>query len=34
MSPLRAIASTLSTRSRAVIGFYFGYRFYGFRYAG
>jgi hypothetical protein len=33
MSP-RACLSTLSPRSRAVGTFYFGYRFYGFRYAG
>lgn len=34
MSPLRASLSTLSTRSRAVAGFYFGFSYYGFRYAG
>jgi len=34
MSPLRASALTLSTRSRAVVGFYFGGTYYGFRYAG
>ncbi|ADL00884.1 hypothetical protein MMB232_01518 [Brevundimonas subvibrioides] len=33
MSPLRASLSTLSLRSRAA-ALYFGYRFYGFRYAG
>ena len=33
MSPLRAL-STLSNRSRAVAGYYFGYGYYGFRYAG
>jgi len=34
MSPLRAFVLTLSTRSRAVAGFYFGGSYYGFRYAG
>lgn len=34
MSPLRATVPTLSTRSRAVAGFYFGFSYYGFRYAG
>jgi hypothetical protein len=33
MSPLRAPLSPLSLRSRAA-DLYFGYRFYGFRYAG
>gem|GEM_PF-190062 len=34
MSPLRASVLTLSTRSRAVAGFYFSGSYYGFRYAG
>jgi hypothetical protein len=34
MSASRAQISTLSTRSRAVAGFYFGSLYYGFRYAG
>ena len=33
MCSLRADILSLSTRSRAA-GFYFDYRFYGFRYAG
>lgn len=33
MSTLRA-NTTLETTSRAVAGFYFGYGYYGFRYAG
>ena len=33
MSPLRVSNMTLSLRSRAA-DLYFGYRFYGFRYAG
>ena len=33
MSPLRASTQTLVLRSRAT-DLYFGYRFYGFRYAG
>ena len=33
MSSLRA-QMTLETTSRAVAGFYFGYAYYGFRYAG
>ena len=33
MSSLRADNLSLTHRSRAA-GFYFGYRFYGFRYAG
>ncbi len=33
MCRLRASSSTLSLRSRAA-ALYFGYRFYGFRYAG
>lgn len=33
MSRLRASSSTFSLRSRTA-AFYFGYRFYGFRYAG
>lgn len=33
MSP-RALTSTFQTRSRAVLGFYFGDVYYGFRYAG
>ncbi len=33
MSSLRA-QSTLETTTCAVAGFYFGYGFYGFRYAG
>jgi hypothetical protein len=34
MSPLRASLLTLTTRSRAVAGFYFSGSYYGFRYAG
>lgn len=34
MSPLRASVLTLTTRSRAVAGFYFSGSYYGFRYAG
>ena len=33
MSPLRVSREAFSTRSRAA-PVYFGYRFYGFRYAG